>query len=52
MVEQGGGRASWQEAFQPLQNDVALMLPFVLYKLLAKASMISLTTSKISPQEV
>jgi hypothetical protein len=25
------------KAFQPLQNGVALVLPFVLYKLLAKA---------------
>jgi hypothetical protein len=52
MVEQGGRRASWQKAFQPLQNGVAFVLSFVLYKLLAKASTISLTTLKISPQEV
>jgi len=49
MVEQGGRRASWQKAFQPLQNGVALALPSILYKLLAKASTILLTISKISP---
>jgi hypothetical protein len=32
MAEQGGGRASWQEAFQPLQNGAVLMLPSTLYK--------------------
>lgn len=52
MAEQGGGRASWREAFQPLRNGAAFVSPSVLYKLLAKASTISLATSEISPQEV
>jgi hypothetical protein len=52
MAEQGGGRASWREAFQPLRNGAAFVSPSVLYKLLAKASSISLATSEISPQEV
>lgn len=52
MAEQGGGRASWREAFQPLRNGAAFVSPSVLYKLLAKASTTSLATSEISPQEV
>ncbi|CAK9199566.1 unnamed protein product [Sphagnum troendelagicum] len=52
MAEHGGGRASWREAFQPLRNGGAFVSASVFYKLLAKASTISLATSEISPQEV
>ncbi|CAK9199437.1 unnamed protein product [Sphagnum troendelagicum] len=52
MAEHGGGRVSWREAFQPLRNGGAFVSASVFYKLLAKASTISLATSEISPQEV
>jgi hypothetical protein len=47
MVEQGGGQASWQKAFQPLQSGATFVSPSILYKLLIKTFTIELATSKI-----